>query len=243
MRSDVSLPISPDGDRAAGTRSEGIAAAIRQAVIEHRLAPGTRLSEDQIGVIFGASRTIVRSALQSLAHDHIVTLAKNRGASVASPTVRDARHLFDARRLLEEQLVRRAAARMDARAAADLAGLIAAGQGAMHAADRGRAIRLSGEFHLRIAALADQPVLLPFLAELISRSSLVIALYGRGRLADCGAAEHQALLEALTAEDGEAAAALMRHHLAHIEADLDLEEPKRATLPLAAALFARAASA
>lgn len=243
MRSDVSFPMTTDGDRASGTRSEGIAAAIRHAVIEHRLAPGTRLSEDQIGVIFGASRTIVRSALQSLAHDHIVTLAKNRGASVASPTVRDARHLFDARRLLEEQLVRRAAARMNARAEADLAALIAAGQDAMDAADRGRAIRLSGEFHLRIAALADQPVLLPFLAELISRSSLVIALYGRGRLADCGAAEHQELLDALTAQEGEVAAALMRHHLAHIESDLDLEEPTRSTLPLADALFARAESA
>lgn len=240
MRSDVSFPLAGAADRAAGTRSESIAAAIRQAVIEHRLAPGLRLSEDQLGVIFGASRTIVRSALQSLAHDHIVTLARNRGASVASPTVRDARHLFDARRLLEEQLVRRAAARMDARAAAELAALIAAGQDAMDAADRGRAIRLSGEFHLCIAALADQPVLLPFLAELISRSSLVIALYGRGRLADCGAAEHQDLLDALAAQDGDAAAALMRHHLAHIEADLDLEEATRATLPLADALFARA---
>lgn len=242
MRSDVALPIATIAHGVAETRSDGIAAAIRQAVIEHRLAPGTRLSEDQIGVIFGASRTIVRSALQSLAHDHIVTLAKNRGASVASPTVRDARHLFDARRLLEEQLVQRAATRMDDRAEAELAALIAAGQHAMDAADRGRAIRLSGEFHLRIAAVADQPVLLPFLAELISRSSLVIALYGRGRLADCGAAEHQELLDVLTAHDGDAAAMLMRHHLAHIESDLDLEEPTRATLPLADALFARAAS-
>jgi Bacterial regulatory proteins, gntR family len=37
-------------------------------VVEHRLPPGAKLTEDQLGAIFGASRTTVRSALQALAH-------------------------------------------------------------------------------------------------------------------------------------------------------------------------------
>lgn len=229
--------------RQTETRAERIAAAIRRAVIEHRVPPGTRLSEDQIGLIFGASRTIVRSALQSLAHDHIVTLAKNRGASVASPTIEDARHLFHARRAIEGVMVTRAAERIDAAAARELEALIQDGERALTAADRGAAIRLSGEFHLRVAGIATQPVLFGFLGELISRTSLVIALYGRGRIADCGVAEHRDLLAALVARDAAAAARLMDHHLTHIEASLDLSDRPPAATVLMDAFFTHAISA
>ena len=52
-----------------------------------RLPPGAKLTEEQLGAVFGVSRTIVRSALQALAHDHIVTIERNRGAFVSAPTV------------------------------------------------------------------------------------------------------------------------------------------------------------
>ncbi len=219
-----------------GGRAVGIAAAIRQAVIEHRLSPGTKLPEDQIGAIFGASRTLVRSALQALAHDHIVVMAKNRGAAVASPSVEDARHLFDARRVVETVLVRKAASAMRPAHGRSLIRLIDQGRRAVAATDRGTAIRLSGEFHLAIAAVAQQPVLEDFLAELISRTSLVIALYGRARAVDCGEVEHQGLLDALMAKDVEAAVTLMSHHLDHIEADLDLASHARPVIRLVDAL-------
>lgn len=241
----TAAPAGPDGatPQPSSTRAEAIAAAIRKAVIEHRVPPGTRLSEDQIGLIFGASRTIVRAALQALAHDHIVSLAKNRGASVASPTVADARHLFDARRTIEGVIVRRAAARMTPDHRLALVDLIDQGERALSAADRGVAIGLSGDFHLRVASIADQPVLLTFLGELISRSSLVIALYGRGRSADCGVAEHRDLLRALALRDADRAAALMQHHLDHIEASLDLTDPAPRSATLVDAFFTHAISA
>ena len=226
-----------------GSRADVIIEAIRQAVVEHRILPGTRLSEDQIGLLFGASRTIVRTALQRLAHDHIVTLAKNRGASVAAPSITDARDLFDARRSIEGLIVRRAAGRMTKAAEGRLADLIARGQRALATADRGLAIRLSGEFHLEIAATAGQPILQSFLLELVSRSSLVIALYGRSGTADCSAADHRALLAALRAGDGDTAATLMRDHLAHIEGDLDLSKDGRTPVALRDALLMPAPAA
>ena len=232
----LSLEVEDEGH---ATRADLIAASVKQAVMEHRLEPGTRLSEDQIGALFGVSRTIARAALQKLAHDHIVTMAKNRGASVASPSVADARNLFEARQALEGLIVRRAAARMTTGDADRLGDLIQRGNMALEAADRGLAIRLSGEFHEEVAAVADQPILRSFLADLVSRSSLVIALYGRSRFSDCGGDEHRGLLAALAARDEDRAAVLMRAHLAHIEADLDLVEPVRSTTPLKQALFAR----
>jgi DNA-binding GntR family transcriptional regulator len=221
----------------AGNRATSIHQSIRRAVIEQRLPPGMRLPEDQIGGLFGASRTLVRAALQHLVRDGIVTLSRNRGAFVASPSVDEARQVFEARRVIESVTVARAAARFGPVEAADLEAMLAAERRAMTEGDRGTAIRLSGEFHLAIAAIGRQAVLQGFLAELVSRSSLVIALYGRGYRSACADEEHRLLLEALRAQDSEGAARQMSTHLDHIEADLDLKPRPRRMVSLADALL------
>src|SRR3990167_1344156 len=60
-----------------------IHSAVRAAILDRRLQPGARLPEDELASIYGVSRTIVRSALQALAHDRVVTIEPNRGAQVA----------------------------------------------------------------------------------------------------------------------------------------------------------------
>ena len=89
--------------------SETIAAALSLAIHEHRLAPGTKLGEDELSEIYGVSRTIVRAGLQSLSHQQIVEIKRNRGAFVAQPNLVEAREVFEARELLEPQTARRAA--------------------------------------------------------------------------------------------------------------------------------------
>ena len=218
-------------------RAASIHESIRRAVIEHRLAPGTRLPEDQIGGLFGASRTLVRAALQRLVHDGIVTMSRNRGAFVASPSVEEARQVFEARRIIESVTIARAAAVVGPADLEALDDVLMRGARAMVAGDRGTAIRLSGEFHLAIAAMAGQQVLQGFLIELVSRSSLVIALYGRGFDSACADEEHRGLLDALRCRDAERAARLIVSHLDHIEADLDLEPPHARPVSLADALL------
>lgn len=222
-----------DGKRG---RPEAIARAIRTAVVEQRIAPGTKLSEDEIGTAFGVSRTIVRAALLMLAKDGIVVTIPNRGAFVGSPGIEEARQVFQARRVIELALARDAAARCTAEDAARLSDHLDAESDALARGDRPAAIRLSGDFHLEIARVSGQQVLAPFLAGLISRTALVIALYGRSRASACGNQEHRALAEALARHDGEEAARLMDHHLAHIEADLDLAPPSRPPSDLRSAL-------
>ena len=58
--------------------------------------------------------------------------------------------------------------------------------------------------------------------ELVARSSLVIALYGRTGASSCGHADHGSILAALEKRDTTLAASLLVHHIDHIEADLDL---------------------
>lgn len=231
------------GSVARGSRVASIYQSILEAVVEHRLPPGAKLTEEQLGAVFGASRTIVRSALQALAHDHIVTLARHRGAFVSAPTVEDAHDIFGGRKLVESAIAREVARRIDAAQLASLRALLAEEQAALHRGDRPMAIRLSGAFHVAVAATCGEGVLTTFLRSLISRSSLVIALYGRSQASACGHDEHVAFLSALAAGDGNGAAALMAEHLDHIFGDLDLSPREDAPVDVAAVLRARLAPA
>lgn len=203
-------------------RATNIYRAIYDAVVAHRLPPGAKLPEEQIGALFNASRTIVRSALQALAHDHIVSIERNRGAFVSAPTIADARDIFVSRRILESGIAREAAGKFDASQVERLRAVLREEAEALRRSDRKAAIHLSGTFHTTIAATLGVITLTQFLRGLISRSSLVIALYGRGTASACGHADHLQLADALANHEGDRAAALMMDHLDHIMNDLAL---------------------
>lgn len=206
---------------------------IAQAIIDRRLPPGTKLVEQNLATVFRVSRARVRGAIGRLAHEKMVTVEPNRGARVAAPSVDEARQVFEARRLIEDGIVRAAAARMDEAAAARLAAHVAAEAEARRRRDRQAVIRLSGDFHLLLAEIAGNTVLLDFLRELVSRSSLVIALYERPGTADCTDHDHHHLLASLTAGDPEGAAAAMAAHMAEIIGSLDLSRPRDESVDLA----------
>ena len=79
----------------AGSTTERIVESITNAIIERRLPPGTKLAEQQIADLFSVSRTVVRQALNQLSRDRLVTLEPARGAFVASPSVEEARQVYD----------------------------------------------------------------------------------------------------------------------------------------------------
>jgi DNA-binding GntR family transcriptional regulator len=214
---------------------EQIYRGILAAVHDHRLPPGTRLGEDKLGQAFGVSRTRVRQALIRLANERIVTLAPNRGASVAQPSVQEARELFEVRRLIEPTLVRLAIVQGQAAHWKLLADHLRQEEQARRAGDQAQALVLSGEFHLRIAQASGHQTLTRLLRELVSRTSLVLASYGTpvprpgGRRVDsCRCQDHRRLLAALRHGDADRAAAEMLGHLQQIEASLCFDPPDAA---------------
>lgn len=213
-------------------RATAVYRALLTAILDHRLAPGTRLPEDDLGAVYGASRTIVRSALEALSHEGIVHIEPNRGAMVAHPTVHEARSVFEARQLIEPRVASAAAERAGEGDIAALQALIDAEHEALHAGDHRRAIVLSGAFHVAIADIAGQPVYAGFVRELVARSSLIISLYWRRRESTCGSPAHAALLAAFGGHDGPRAAALMEAHILDLLGGLDLSvrEAKPASL-------------
>ena len=85
-------------------RAESVYRALRRAIIEQALKPGMKLPEDSIGEQLGVSRTLVREAFGRLAVEGLVELKPNKGASVAYPTLEEARDVFEVRRGLERLL-------------------------------------------------------------------------------------------------------------------------------------------
>ncbi|MBO0128778.1 GntR family transcriptional regulator [Agrobacterium tumefaciens] len=210
-------------------RSLVIRESLRNAIIDRRLAPGTKLSEAEVGALFNVSRTVARAALQILAFEGLVKTERNRGAFVSTPSPEEARQIFASRRLIEPGIIAAAVGRI---APADIARfrdhLV---EEAQYMNERGPAarraeIKASGDFHLMLAALSGNVILQRFMDELVARSSLVVALYGRSGVSSCGHNEHLAILELVAKGDAKSASDLMLHHLDHIEADLDLQ-PKQ----------------
>lgn len=227
----------PDLTSHADDRAMAIRDQLRDAIVEHRLVPGTKLSEAEVGKLFDVSRTVVRAALHALTFEGLVRSERNRGAFVASPSPQEARQLFEARRQIEAGIIRLAAsqatpadfARFDTCLEEETRLLQERGP-----ASRRAAIRASGEFHLLLAEVAGNAILQRFMEELIARSSLVIALYGRTGASSCGHNEHGDIVDALRARDADLACRLILTHIDHIEADLDLrayaERPLRDAL-------------
>lgn len=207
-------------------RSEAlIRARILQAIFERRLPPGEKLTEDRLAELFAVSRTVVRQALARLAQDGIVEHHPNRGAFVAAPSRAEARHVMAARAVVEPEVARLAACVCDGVGATRLRRHIAEEDAARAAGDRAALVRLTGEFHVTLAEIAGNPVFARLLTELQALSSLAILLYARGEHASCPPNEHTAIAAAIEAKDVEAAGRLMREHIGHVGADMNLSEP------------------
>ena len=197
---------------------------MHRAIADRRLPPGTKLVEEGLAEIFDVSRARVRKVLQRLAHDKMVTLEPNRGAFVARPSADEARHVFAARRVIEDAIIRVVASGVRNAGIEKLRRLNQAEHQAHEGSDLHGAIRLSGDFHLQLAEYGGNPILTGILRELVSRSSLIIAVYESPGGPDCAFDEHEKIIDALAAEDEETAAQEMRAHLKQIESRLKLTE-------------------
>ncbi|KVZ46206.1 GntR family transcriptional regulator [Burkholderia ubonensis] len=196
---------------------EAIAERIRTAILEHRLAPGAKLTEAQLCDVFGVKRGAIRQALALLATDRLVDLEPNRGAFVASPTLQDVHEVFEMRRIIELAVVERLATGPGAKRLKGVAALIDKERKAFERRDVPAWIRLSGEFHTALAALMGNATLSACLDGLVARSTLMSALYESHGRSPCSFDDHGAILVALEAGDAKRAAKLMAHHLQHVE--------------------------
>lgn len=195
-----------------GERVDAIYAGLRLAILEQVLQPGMKLPEDAIGEQFGASRTVVRRALELLASEELVDIRPNRGATVAKPSLEEARDLFSVRQDVEQLVIRRLCGNLTPAQVKRLDAQIAAEERA-HREGRPEYIRHAAEFHLVLAEMTGSPLLARYMRQLVGRSALILGLYGRPRWTDCSVQEHRDLVACLVSGDRDRLEHLMHDHL------------------------------
>ncbi|MDH5539526.1 MAG: GntR family transcriptional regulator, partial [Rhizobacter sp.] len=150
--------------KAGPGNTQRIVDAITTAIVERRLMPGTKLAEQQIADIFEVSRTLVRQALNQLSRDHLVTLEAARGAFVSQPSVQEARQVFAVRRMLEAAMVKQLCAVITHDQVAELRRHLRAELDAVRRTDVSGRTRLLADFHVVLARMVGNEVLVELLA-------------------------------------------------------------------------------
>ena len=195
--------------------------ALVQAVMDRRLKPGTKLDEDVLADHFAISRTRLRKVLSELASQMIVTHKPNYGTFIAKPTAAEALEIFEARRGIEDYLLRIIAAKSALPDFGPLRRYVAEEQRA-YDLKRAGAIELSGDFHMILADLAGNSVLSGYLHQLVTRTILIQVLYGPKHF--CLVHEHAEILEALERGDASSAAERLSRHFDSIQGSCDLRD-------------------
>lgn len=196
-----------------------VLAELRDAIVSGRLAPGTRLLEDQLAGDLGVSRFPVREALGTLAGEGFVEIVPRRGARVASFPPERCRDLFELREVMEGLVCRLAAERADRDQVAELRAIVEEGRRAVEAGDAGRLPALHTRFHRLLTDAAGNSMV----AEQIERTALLLEWIYAGRLRDRMATswrEHGAIVAAVADGDADRAERLARRHVAGARAAL-----------------------
>lgn len=218
-----------------------LAGRIEAAILAHRLTPGTKLGERELGEILGASRIVVRQALIRLAEDGLVTIERNRGAFVANPSLREAIEVYEALILLEQGMVTRLCDGAVPPDLSRLTGNIAQQRAATDAGDDAHADRIGTDFHNALMVLSDNQVLIGMHEQLNRRAQLLQSLYPRDydrcRLCD----DHVRLVQLIEKRQARRARDLLEDHYRAILRGFRIEDRARPARPLEDA-FARDAA-
>lgn len=219
-----------------GISTQHIVEKVWLSIAERRLRPGVQLKEGQLATIFDVSRARIRQALSALEREGLVTIIPNRGAFVCQPSVDDAHDVFAVRRSVERCVVERIG-KLAAKADIDRLRSHVASERVANAKDvTTDIIKLSGGFHLLLAEISGSDFLFGMMRDLISRTSLITAVYRNTARFNCGPDEHAEIVEAISIGDVARASRLMEHHLEHVESELDLREVRDLSHDLKAAL-------
>lgn len=187
---------------------------LADAIADGVLAPGVKLDEQALAARFGVSRTPVRETLSRLASSGLVEKRPHRGVVVANVTLERLLQMFEVMTELEGSCARFAAERMNAQEKRALEQLHRASHAHVRAGDLDAYDAANRHFHRSIYEGAHNPFLVETTLETRRRLQPFRRAQFRieGRLASSHA-EHEVVVGAIRAADGEAAYRSMRAHI------------------------------
>ena len=196
------------------TLHEAVLNQLRDMIIEGKLAPGQRINEGQVGASLGVSRTPLREAIKTLASEGLVEILPAKGAIVRRFSERDIADILEVLKALEQTAARLACAKAPD---ADIKAIVAIHRRMMElyeSRDRLAYFKLNQAIHSAIARASGNAALAQTHEQLQARIKR-IRFVGNDRSERwAGAvAEHEEMIAALAARDGDRLAEVLGRHL------------------------------
>lgn len=200
---------------APATLSETVYSSFKRDIIHGYFQPGEALSEKELAHRYKASRTPVREAAVRLQNDRLLRIVPNRGYFVAQITLQALNDIYEFRCAVECAAAELAATKgATAEALKELTELAKARCSPDNRASCARFIEADTEFHIGIALLARNQMLVRAVSEARSQMErIMLAAVDINYFGELPGREHLAILAAIRENDPERARNLMRDHI------------------------------
>lgn len=193
---------------------EAIVSRLRDMIAQGELAPGTRVHEGHLCQMLNVSRTPLREALKYIASEGLLELVPNRGAIVRKLTPKDVKDTLAVLAVMEGLAGKLACERATDEEIVQMRRLHDRMCGYFVARDRLNYFNDNQEIHTRFVKLADNQSLALTHGNLQSRLRRIrfIGSDHPQKWADA-MGDHEEMIVALEARDGERLSRLLHHHL------------------------------
>ncbi|WP_308797802.1 GntR family transcriptional regulator [Agromyces silvae] len=211
----ASTPIITAPPQRPGDSSSSYAAsAIRAAILDGVLEPGSVIPQGALAEQLGMSRIPVRDALRQLETEGLVSIPANKAARVSRLDLDEFVEIYDLREMVEPYAVAQSAARLTRQELERVATLAAMFDASTHSTDE--LLRVDREFHmLTMSAAPGQRVrrLIDELQNASQRFRRAYHLMARDDALGPVSHDHHALVSALTARDADASREIALRHI------------------------------
>jgi DNA-binding GntR family transcriptional regulator len=199
---------------AHGSTTDAVTDALREAILDGRLAPSTWLREDDLARQLQVSRTPVREALRRLSDEHLAVRAAHRGTLVAPMGLDDILAVYLVRETLEGLAARMTAQRQPHGTVEALTSVHHKMIAAADLGDTAALAKLNLDFHRALREGSGNSYLDRFLTQV----EHAVRRFGRTTFQAPGRtvtalAEHGAIIEAVAAADPDLAAERAAEHM------------------------------
>ncbi len=192
-----------------------IAATIRNAIIDGRMAPGSRLTEQDLVTMLGVSRTPLREALLLLDSEGFINVLPRKGAVVSAITQEDVEEIYGAKGILESAAAQMACDRISYETITALSELTDRMEAVINSGgtEYRTLLTLNAEFHQMLSDAGGNKRMSQFIRNLRSQTLRYNYIYLslRSRTKE-SITEHRHMIEALKHRDKTRIGQLIQDH-------------------------------
>lgn len=198
--------------------SRDVYSELRSMILDFRLYPGSRVTENELAAQFGVSRTPIRGALQRLEAEGYLAIHPKQGCFIRALDIAELSQYYQVRISLEMLALELACTYMPA---AEIEALAEAWdpEHQRERSDNPEEMEARDEsFHMALATGGGNLALADYLADINRRIRIVRRLdFTEGTRIDKTYSEHYAICQHLLARDLTRAQATLREHILHSE--------------------------